>query len=392
VGGLKDLCATRATNYTARLKASWQSGHAQDCKSCYPGSTPGEASKPQRLGRYRVSEVSDHPLFPRHGGELGFATALYGTPAGGWLDLSTGVNPHAYPVVEADLASATGLPSRDALEALIRAARDAYRVPAEVALIATPGTEIAIRLLPIMAPSGPVAIVSPTYRSHIDAWVNAGRATTLVPTLSSPAALRAQVLVLGNPNNPDGSITPPAALAEVAARLARRNGLLVVDEAFADLSPELSLVTHLASLTAVVLRSFGKFFGLPGLRLGFVIGEAALLGRLEALLGDWPISAPAIAIGTRALSDEAWQAAMRERLSGDAARLRALFASQDIEVGGGADLFLLIDDAEAPALHRRLAKEGIWTRLFEEEPTWLRVGIPGSEVDFTRLADALDSG
>jgi cobalamin biosynthetic protein CobC len=334
-----------------------------------------------------MTNRSDLPS-PRHGGDLAYATATFGNPDGGWLDLSTGVNPNPYPVRSFDVTALARLPSPDGMLRLLAAAGAAYGAPPTAAIAATPGTEIAIRLLPAIAPPGPVAIVWPTYGSHADAWRRGGRTPRALASLDDVPTDTA-VVVVGNPNNPDGRTTPPGTLERLALRLGARNGLLIVDEAFADVTPEVSLASRVGPLPIVVLRSFGKFFGLPGLRLGFVVGAPVVVAKLAALLGDWPVSAPAMTVGTAALSDHAWQTAARTELAGKMRRLRALLAGHNLAIHGGTDLFALIGDAEAAALHRRLAERGIWTRAFADQPTWLRVGLPGNDADFDRLDGAL---
>jgi cobalamin biosynthetic protein CobC len=325
--------------------------------------------------------------FPAHGGDLAFASARYGRPAGGWLDLSTGINPVPYPAEAITAADLARLPDRAALDGLLAVARSVYGISSEVALIAVPGSETAIRLLPMTVPTSKVAIVGPTYGSHLRAWREAGRPTVEVASLAAVPA-DASIVVLANPNNPDGWILAPEALADGGRRLAERGGHLIVDEAFADLFPAMSIAPHLAGIPAIVLRSFGKFFGLAGLRLGFVAGPPAIIARLAGLLGDWPVSSAAIAIGSAALADRAWQETARARLRRDMARLRALLATGGVAVVGGTDLFSLVESGSAAALHAALAGRGIWTRAFADRPDRLRIGLP-AESGFERLRRAL---
>lgn len=322
---------------------------------------------------------------PRHGGDLDYATRVYGEPPGGWLDLSTGVSQHGYRLPAGDSASDhQALPSRRALRRLCQAARSAYRLPEGATIAPTPGSEIAIRLLPLIAPPGKVAIVSPTYPSHREAWADAGRDVAAVTALDDVPD-DAAIAVVANPNNPDGRVIAPERLIDRATRL----DLLVVDEAFADLTPEASLAPHLAGMNAVVLRSFGKFYGLPGVRLGFAAGAPPVVDRLAALLGDWPVSEAALRIGTAALADTAWREETRRRLKQHAARLRHVLAAHRLAAIGGTDLFVLIDDTDAAALHRDLAERSVWTRAFQERPTWLRFGLPADDAGFARLDRAL---
>lgn len=326
---------------------------------------------------------------PRHGGDLAFARAHYGEPADGWLDLSTGVNPTPYPAPPLAAAALARLPDRDALRDLVATARRAYGAPAQATLIATPGSDTAIRLLPVAAPPGPVVVVAPTYAGHVDAWRDAGRVVVDAATIDAIPD-EATIAVVVNPNNPDGQLHHPDALAQAAHRLGERGGLLVVDEAFGDPTPDASLMPYLAGLPAVVLRSFGKFYGLAGLRLGFVAGSPPPLDRLAALLGEWPVSSAAIAIGRAALADAAWRDAARRRLRTQHARLSALLARRGLDPIGGTDLFVLVDTPTAADIHRELARRGIWTRVFVEQPAWLRIGLPGGDAGFTRLDGALE--
>jgi cobalamin biosynthetic protein CobC len=228
----------------------------------------------------------------------------------------------------------------------------------------------------LVAPRGPVAIVGPTYSSHEEAWRNAGREMIEVESLEAVPA-SASIVVLGNPNNPDGRTTAPRLLADLARRLGANGGLLIVDEAFADVQPKVSLAPQLGGLPALILRSFGKFYGLPGLRLGFVAGVPTLVERLRALFGDWPVSAPAIEIGTAALADDEWRERTRARVKEESARLRDVLRRHGLMIKGGTHLFTLIEDDDAAAFHEGLARSGIWTRAFAAKPTWLRIGLPG---------------
>jgi cobalamin biosynthetic protein CobC len=326
--------------------------------------------------------------FPHHGGDLGFATARYGTPPTGWLDLSTGISPEPYPAPTVEAATLATLPQSSAHAALIEAARSAYRLPAATKLLAAPGSEIALRLLPFVAPPGPVAIVGPTYRSHSDAWLAADRPIVKIAATSDTPPETA-VLVVVNPNNPDGRTIAGSDLAEIAERMAAKGGLLIVDEAFADLDPEISLAPLLDSVPAVVLRSFGKFYGLPGLRLGFVAGPASITDRLAQLLGDWPVSTAALAIGRAALTDREWQNSTRRTLAERGKRLRSLLLRHGLRIAGGTDLFVLVEHSAADAIHAQLAEAGIWTRAFADRPEWLRIGLPRDNADFARLDAAL---
>ncbi|MBZ9935494.1 threonine-phosphate decarboxylase CobD [Mesorhizobium sp. BR1-1-16] len=324
---------------------------------------------------------------PRHGGGLAAAAARYGIAIEEWLDFSTGINPLPYPVAPLELSGATRLPDPAALAGLIKTARTAYAVSAAARIVPVPGSDLGLRLLPLLVPAARVAILAPTYSGHAEAWSMAGHQAVAAASLE--AAAGADVIVLANPNNPDGRCHDPAALRAAAAALPP-HGLLVVDEAFGDLEPALSLAGALDDPRLVVLRSFGKFYGLAGLRLGFVLGSGMAVRRLEGIVGDWPLSGAAITIGTAALADLGWQEAARQSLAERRCKLDDLLARHGLSVAGGTDLFRLVRADDSATLHRELARLGIWTRIFADLPGTIRFGLP-PDSGFERLDEALRS-
>lgn len=318
-----------------------------------------------------------------HGGDLATARALFPEAPQPWVDLSTGINPIPYPLPVLPLSLWTRLPGADDEAALIAAAREAYRVPAQAGIVAAPGTQILIELLPRLAPAGPVTILGPTYAEHGHAWRKAGYA---VSETATPAEAAATIVVV-NPNNPDGRVLSQAELASLAARCAARGGLLVIDEAFADFTPEASIVPDFPDGT-IVLRSFGKTYGLAGLRLGFAIGAPDLIARLKAALGPWSVAGPALHVGAQALSDADWLAGAGRERAQDAARLDALLAPHG-RIVGGTTLFRLLETPQAAALFVRLGRHGIYVRRFQQAPDRLRFGLPGNETGWSRLHAAL---
>ncbi|WP_226582094.1 threonine-phosphate decarboxylase CobD [Acuticoccus sediminis] len=314
-----------------------------------------------------------------HGGDLADAARLAAPPKDGWLDLSTGINPHAYPAAIPPEAL-TRLPQRSRLDALLAAARTAYAVPPGSGIVAAPGTQAIIQWLPRLVPAERVTVVGPTYAEHAAAW-RPHAATAEADELPAEG-----LAVVVNPNNPTGRVHAPGTLRAAATRDAPDGVALIVDEAFGDLAPEASVAGAPGTL---VLKSFGKFFGLPGVRLGFAIGAPDVMGRLSAALGPWAVSGPAIEIGTAALADAAWIATMRRQLADERAALDAVLGAAGLTVIGGTDLFRLVECRDAAGLHRALARHGIWTRRFEHAPRWLRIGFPGAALP--RLAAALEA-
>jgi cobalamin biosynthetic protein CobC len=303
------------------------------------------------------------------------------------LDLSTGINPIAYPVPEVAPTLWSRLPEPDDLRALELAAGTAYGTDGDN-VVAAPGTQILISMLPRIFRLESVAIVGPTYGEHAAAWTSAGAIVVHVDT--PDAAVGYAGVVLCNPNNPDGRRYDPGDLAVLATEMSDRGELLIVDEAFADLEDEpLSLIPDLPHAGAVVLRSFGKTYGLAGLRLGFAVGRAPIVSAIRDALGPWAVSGPAVEIGRRALADRSWLETARARLSADVRRLDDLLQAAGLEVIGGTRLFRLVENAHAQTVFERLGRAGVFVRRFPDHPERLRFGLPGKEADWRRLAAAL---
>jgi cobalamin biosynthesis protein CobC len=322
-----------------------------------------------------------------HGGALDVARRLAPHAPKPWIDLSTGINPHAYPLAELPPGVWTRLPSADELAGLEAAAGRRYGASPE-AVVAGPGSQALIQTLARLRPAASVAILGPTYGGHAEAFAASGGD---VMEAASPEALAGHdVAVVVNPNNPDGRLTQRADLLDLAAGLRHRRGLLLVDEAFADFDGvDQSLAGALPETCVVVLRSFGKTFGLAGLRLGFAIASADVAQPLRAALGPWRVSGPAIAIGTQALADITWTEAMAARLGWEAARLDALLTGAGWRILGGARLFRLAARPDATQGFERLLQHGILTRPFAHAPDRLRFGLPGTEEEWARVEAAL---
>jgi cobalamin biosynthetic protein CobC len=331
------------------------------------------------------SPISDRAIID-HGGALDRAIARFGGARADWIDLSTGINPWPYPVPAIAAEAWTRLPDGSALRDLAEAARGFYGAPADAAVAAAPGSQALIQLLPRLVPTTAVAVVGPTYAEHARCWALAGHEVQAIETIEGSTAT---ILVLVNPNNPDGRHWEPARLRALAERQASRGGLLVVDEAFAEVRPEISLVPQAGLPGLVVLRSFGKFFGLAGLRLGFAFGPAGLIEHLDAAFGPWAVAGPALEIGRAALADISWAVATRQRLAAAARSLDAILSTAGLEPIGGTDLYRLARIAEAGQLADRLGRHHILVRRFADQPDWLRFGLPPDAAAATRLRAAL---
>lgn len=334
----------------------------------------------------RVTDGAHVQEWMVHGGRLDAAIRAYGGVPGAWLDLSTGINPNPWPGAASIAVDWRALPTDTALADLERAAADHFgTVPDHVC--ALPGSEIGIRMLARLGLGVDAAHVAPAYRSHEAAFDHA--APIAIEALEATRAAGRTVL-LANPNNPDGRRLPRAVLRDAADA---GEGWLIVDEAFADIHPDASVAADVADpRRLLVLRSFGKFFGLAGLRLGFAIAPRPVIAGLRARLGAWPVSAAAIAIGAAAYRDLGWIAATREGLRTDAAALDAVLARHGLVATGACPLFRLVASDDAAALFDRLARRHILCRPFDYAPRWLRLGLPGNAGALDRLDRALAHG
>jgi cobalamin biosynthetic protein CobC len=324
-----------------------------------------------------------------HGGDLSDAIARFGGEASVWLDLSTGINPAPWPV-PAELLKPflQRLPARADEEALRDAARAAYRIPDHVGIVAAPGTQALIQWLPRLAPAGAVAIATPTYSEHARAWAGCGHAVLPMDGFDVlPADAHHAVIV--NPNNPDGRVAPLDAIKRIATCVRDRRGWLIVDEAFIDVMPDATAATMCADLPLIVLRSFGKFYGLAGLRLGFAVAAPATIEQIRSALGPWSVAGPALAVGAAALRDARWASDMRQRLAQQAERLDVILKRTGGNIVGGTSLFRLLRHGDAARLHTQLAQKHIWSRKFTYADDLLRFGVPGTDQDFARLSAAL---
>jgi len=318
-----------------------------------------------------------------HGGDLDAARKLFPHAPEPFIDLSTGINPFLYPVPPLPSDAFARLPEPAALERLTAVAARAYGAPSPDHVVAAPGIQILLPMVATLVRPGRAAVLGPTFAEHARVAALAGHKLQEVSDTASMSGADLGIVV--NPNNPDGRVLRKDALLALADTL----GLLVVDEAFMDVGPADAGLAGVARANIVVLRSFGKFFGLAGLRLGFALAAPEIAARLRASLGPWAVSGPAIAIGASALADESWVAATRARLDAMATRLDALLAGAGLAIVGGTSLFRLVRTPAAGELFHHLGRAGVFVRRFAEQPEWLRFGLPAGEVDWQRLATAL---
>ena len=335
------------------------------------------------MGRHELpAEVSDH------GGSLSRARRLFPHAPLPWIDLSTGINPHSYPVPDLPATAFSALPDAARLAELQRAAAKFYAAPSADKIVAAPGTQILLPLVMGLVAPARAVVLGPTYAEHARAARIAGHSVT--ETDDFEAISGADIAVVVNPNNPDGRVITRAALLGLARRLASKGGVLVVDEAFMEVGPQHESVARDAGMPGlVVLRSWGKFFGLAGLRLGFALAGPHIASQLAARLGPWAVSGPALECGIAALSDGAWRTEMLSRLQAGAGRLYTMRGHHSLFVAGGTALFRFVRTDRAGRIFATLGRHGILIRNFEAMPDALRFGLPADEQAFARLDAAL---
>lgn len=332
---------------------------------------------------------------PLHGGDLKSAIALsleFGFDAGNlssWMDLSTGINPRPYPVPTLDPVLWHALPTQDLHQKLMAAAVKYYHAPSPHHLLAASGSALLIQLLPRLLEGQAVSIVSPTYGDHERAWKREGAVCSLIENAEDHSDGN---LVLTNPNNPDGRKYSVGKLQALAEKQTRAGSWLIVDEAFADLNDgEGQTAALVEKFNVIILKSLGKFFGLAGARLGFLIAPTEIIEEMTKQLGSWPVSGPALEIGFQALSNVAWQEETRQFLRAQTTALLAIFKQANIPVVGGTDLFTLVDQSAKPNLFKELLRAKIYVRAFDYNRNWLRIGLPKNDDELARLNAAVNA-
>ncbi|SCW56725.1 L-threonine O-3-phosphate decarboxylase [Rhizobium mongolense subsp. loessense] len=324
-----------------------------------------------------------------HGGGITAAAAAFGGRPEDWLDLSTGINPCPAALPDIPAESWHRLPDKYLMQSAVAAARDYYR-SGDLLPLPVPGTQSVIQLLPrLVEPGKRIAIVSPTYGEYGKAFRSAG---FIVDEVDGIGAIddRHALAVVVNPNNPDGQSYRPNELASLHDRLKGQGGCLVVDEAFGDAEPDSSLVPLASRLSnLVIFRSFGKFFGLAGLRLGFVVTASDFRERFEDWLGPWAVSGPALSIAASLLRSDT--AAIIRRIAERQDALEGVLKGAGLAMTGGTRLFSLVEDSRAGRIHTHLCRHHILVRKFDYAPEWLRFGLAPDFAADNRLVVALES-
>ena len=331
-----------------------------------------------------------------HGGDLFEFQKLHPDTTQQWIDLSTGLNPTPYPwqlnIPQEELAcSAHKLPQkRDHEECLVQWTKYLNAADSSEWLLIA-GSQAFINITPRIFPDHNCLIVAPTYNEHERVWFNADRKYKLIKrdqlkvNLFTPNSL----LIITNPNNPDGYTWDKSKLLEIASTLAKNNGILIVDEAFADLTPENSLASDNLPENIILLRSLGKFFGLAGLRLGIARLPNFIKQKTILEFGPWSVNALALKIAQYALQDKTWISNTRLNLKSNADNLSDILIKSGFHTMGKTDLFQLVEHRDFEYINNKLTQNGIYVRTFENDKKLMRFGLPKNEEEFLRLKETL---
>lgn len=306
-----------------------------------------------------------------HGGNLALASVQHGIPLENWLDLSTGINPNGYPIPDISPSAWQQLPIDN--DGLVEAACAYYDCQF---VLPTAGSQAALQLMPQLRPASKIAMPALMYQEHAKAWLRYGHQVIKFNSYPNESTIRnADVVLLCNPNNPTATNFSVTELLSWHTQLAERGGWLIVDEAFIDATPEHSIAQHAHSEGLFVLRSLGKFFGLAGARVGFLLGAKEALVCAQEEIGPWSISGPSRLVAKQALMDKAWQQNTRLQLPVSSQRLASLLTQYGLAPATGTALFQFVPTAHAAVWQHHLAEQGIWVRLFVEVSA-LRFGLP----------------
>jgi threonine-phosphate decarboxylase len=338
---------------------------------------------------------AQHPGDRHHGAHGDLVSRSLDVYAGELLDFSQNINPLGAPSNALEAARRALYEDSGRYPDLeyigLREALAAYLgVGAEMVVPTNGGAEALFLAARAAETGGRALVLEPTFSEY----AAAARASGMEPVRRvarrreegfgwDPTSYRdlegVSVVFLCNPNNPTGDMLGRDEVLEVAACVEEAGAVLVVDEAFADFVPEIS-VTDMVDRGLWVARSFTKFFAIPGLRLGCLLCDAA--GRVQALQPSWPVNAVAAAAGIAAVRDRGFAEASIAEL----ARLRedffgALDAIPGLRPFPGAANFLLVRGPDG--LPERLARRSVLVRgcgpFYGLGPEYFRVAVRSAE-------------
>lgn len=309
----------------------------------------------------------------KHGGNIDKAISIYGGKVNDWIDLSTGINPDCYPIPKFSNTDWRNLPTLTEIEKLESLIKSEFNTFSSVML--TPGSQIAISLLPTLLKKQIVGIIEPTYSDYFESFENAGFKVCSCSNIQE--LLKSKIAIIVNPNNPDGKNYDIKDLLLLSEKV----NLLIVDESFIEASNTSSIISYIKQKTnnIIVIKSFGKLYGLAGLRLGFVFSGEGFISKFKKIFSFWPVSKVSIKIASRAIKDKKWMINTQIKLKKKTIILDEIMKSINFKLIGGTNLFRLYSTPNSISSHRFLAKKFIWSRIFSYSRKWLRLGIPSDE-------------
>ena len=318
-------------------------------------------------------------MIREHGGDIDNAIKKYGGNKDNWIDLSTGINPHYYPYKLINIRELQNLPCKNDIDNLNKLAKKYFQTTACVRAVS--GAQGGINILPFLFPNKTVSILSPTYNEYQNVFSNSLKKIINVKNLSE--LKKSQIAIICNPNNPDGKLYSNEDLLKISKNVE----YLIIDESFMDQYPRKSLSHKLDDQTNIlILRSFGKFFGLAGIRLGFLISNKEIDKKIQFLVGTWPISNVAINVASKALIDDVWIMNTISFLKEGSYFLDCLASEISWKVVGGTNLYRLYETPNADDAQYKLANFKIWSRRFTYSKKWIRLGIPKKK-DFKKVSE-----
>ena len=340
--------------------------------------------------KQNLYETVDIFLDDKHGGDLSDVKRI-NKKIKKWIDLSTGINPNPYDKFDIDKKIYSYLPSCEQVGELMSIAKEYYNLHHEIKICAYQGAQGIINIIPNLVDKkiyDTIQILTPTYTEHYRVWNHYGFKIRLVTNLETDLDPSIP-FVLVNPNNPDGKILQPKYLEDLWKKIKKANGLLILDESFMDGTPDMSFKFDRHRDNVIVIRSFGKFFGLPGLRLGFVYGDNHYINKVSSLVGPWPISSSSLLIARKAMLDTVWISATITDLKMKSTVLSNFLRDQKMKMVGDCYFFKTIEVDSASQIHKELANHGIWTRIFNYNQKWLRIGLTKNKFEFEYLANTI---
>ena len=348
-----------------------------------------------------------------HGGNVLHYSKKFGIPAGKIIDFSASVNPFGPPkkslaAMSRAFAELNRYPDPDSLELTAKIAAS-HGLKDDQVLIGNGSTEF-IYLLPRALGVKKALVFSPSFSDYERASELSGAKVVRLPLLEennfspdiktlSRELKKCGLLFLCNPNNPTGTLMPKDELLGLLKEASQAGTVVCIDEAFIEYVPGASVLKEAVKLGAVILRNFTKFYGMPGIRIGYAVADRKIIAKMKAAREPWTVNNLAQAAALAALGDGEYS---KKTLAQNEAERDYLFHSLS-ETGwllpfSSTANFLLVKILEpkisSSSLTGRLAEKGLLVRDCSTFPglgqRFLRVAVL-SRRENKKLVEALKS-